>query len=393
MTLRPLLLVALALVPSCITINGNSGTSSNSTPLSQASSPDGTTVTHKLHGSLSKPKILSTETRSVERSKFGVVSKLLEPALAERTGVEAWRGVWISDVKADSAAARAGLVEGDVLRTVNGVPITSPDQLGSIVSTTLTPGVPVLVEIDRWNSKDGKAWLERLTVSVSPDAHTSVESSTVSRLLEVNDSYARLTGLGVAPVSGADAIAVWGDPAPRWLVTGVRLGSPAYLSGLRLGDVIQTVDGRTPQTTAALNDAIAARIIGKNINTDATNAVVVSDASIAGRSDPIGFDVKGPLGNHRTDVDVIDDLEDDLEIYVPILFDYDSDIARTKWSFLDFIFQFGMNYETKYLRSATRAPAEVTKWSALPFGMFEYHNSPSRTVWTFLWFIDIETGK
>ncbi len=143
MLLRPLLLVALALLPSCITINGASSTPSNSTPLSQSSSAVGTAMAHKLHGSLSKPKILSTETRSVERSKFGVVTKLLEPALAERTGVEAWRGVWIAEVKPDSAGAFAGLVEGDVLRTVNGVPITSPDQLGSIVSTTLTPGVPV----------------------------------------------------------------------------------------------------------------------------------------------------------------------------------------------------------------------------------------------------------
>lgn len=394
---RLLVLAAPALLAGCISVSvrddGHHALSSNSTSLSKSQAGD-SSVTHKLHASLSKPKILSTETRSVERARFGITSKLLDPEFAQTTGVEAWSGVWISSVSDDSAAQRAGLVQGDVLRSVNGVPITSPEQLGSLIASTLTPGVPVPVEIDRFTTDDGsnRMWLARKTLQVSPDATTKVESSTDTTLLEANPRYADLTGLGVAEVSGETARTIWGDPAPRWIVTGARRGSPAYRAGLRLGDVIQTVDGRAPQSATALNDALAARIIGQNIDTGATSALVVSDTKLAGRTDPIGFEVEGPLGRHVTDVRVVDDLDGEVDIDIPILLEYQSDVTGTEWSFLDFIFQFGANYESRYHRSPTRAPYKHTEWSALPFGLFEYDSNPDRTIWTLLWFIDIRTG-
>lgn len=392
---RLALALSLALLPSCISIHTDGdgyALSSHSASLSKNELTDGGTVVHKLHGSLSSPKILSTETRSIDRARFGIVTKLLDPELAERTGVEAFAGVWIAEVKPNSAARRAGLVEGDVLRSVDGVAVTSPEQLGGLVESRLTPGVPVEVTFDRWSSDGDKTWLTRKVVELTPDAETKVESSTETTVLDANDRYVALTGLGVAEVSGETARAIWGDPMSRWIVTDVRNGSPAYRSGLRLGDVVKTVDGRPPSGATVMNDALAARVIGKRIDTAATSALVVSDTELAGRTDPIGFTVDGPLGRHTADVRVVDDLDDEVDIYVPILFDYESDVTGTEWSFLDFIFQFGANYESRYHRSATRAPAKHTKWSAFPFGLFEYDSNPHRTIWTLLWFIDIRTS-
>ena len=60
-------------------------------------------------------------------------------------------------------------------------------------------------------------------------------------------------------------------------------------------------------------------------------------------------------------------------------------------SFLDFIFQFGFNYRSRYHPSATRAPQKSWRFSALPLGMFEFSKSPEgKRRNTFFWFITFE---
>ena len=72
---------------------------------------------------------------------------------------------------------------------------------------------------------------------------------------------------------------------------------------------------------------------------------------------PIALTVEGPLGRHTTSIDISDELGERGEIDIPIVFECASDISSTRWSLLDFIFQFGANYRGYYLDSDTREPA------------------------------------
>jgi hypothetical protein len=97
--------------------------------------------------------------------------------------------------------------------------------------------------------------------------------------------------------------------------------------------------------------------------------------------------VDGPLGPHSSHVGLVQDVGDDIDFHFPVLLSIESDTPRTKWSFLDFIIQFGANYKSTYVHSSTRSQESVTDFSMLPFGMFGYSSCPDWTQWTFFWFI------
>ncbi len=61
-------------------------------------------------------------------ARYGLEVRQLTPELARRLGVQSERGVVVTEVRADSPAARAGLTPGDLIREVNRVPVeTVPD--------------------------------------------------------------------------------------------------------------------------------------------------------------------------------------------------------------------------------------------------------------------------
>lgn len=69
----------------------------------------------------------ASEGRAAERA--GLELQELTPALARRLGVREGPGVVITDVKADSPAAKAGLETGDVIREVNRRPVKGLEDL------------------------------------------------------------------------------------------------------------------------------------------------------------------------------------------------------------------------------------------------------------------------
>ncbi|MDX1593195.1 MAG: Do family serine endopeptidase, partial [Gammaproteobacteria bacterium] len=69
----------------------------------------------------------------VRRGHLGVVLQDLTPRLAEAFGIETTRGAVVSEVADGSPAQRAGLRPGDVIVTVDGVPLRGVAQLRNIV--------------------------------------------------------------------------------------------------------------------------------------------------------------------------------------------------------------------------------------------------------------------
>ncbi len=62
-------------------------------------------------------------------SNLGVTVKTLTRELAKQHGIEATKGVMVTDVDSDSPAARSGIKPGDLITEVNHQPVTNPKEL------------------------------------------------------------------------------------------------------------------------------------------------------------------------------------------------------------------------------------------------------------------------
>ena len=91
-------------------------------------------------------------------------------------------------------------------------------------------------------------------------------------------------------------------------------------------------------------------------------------------------------------VEVTDGIYGSSSLNIPILYDSSKSVDRTRWSFLDFIFQFGANYSSRDLRSDTREPLSEWDLSILPFGMFEFERGPKGSSTTLFWWIRFKSS-
>src|SRR5690606_31889474 len=65
----------------------------------------------------------------VSRGYLGIGIATVSPTLAKKYGLGAERGVLVAGVEAHGPAAKAGLVEGDVITAVNGTPMKTSSSL------------------------------------------------------------------------------------------------------------------------------------------------------------------------------------------------------------------------------------------------------------------------
>jgi putative serine protease PepD len=104
-------------------------------------------------------------TGSVTHSFIGVQA---QPLAASATGQSGQAGgLWIVSVVAGSPAASAGLHAGDIIRSIDGNPATSTDQLMAL-TLTKRPGDHVQVEYER----DGKEGTVTITLGSRPSPAT-----------------------------------------------------------------------------------------------------------------------------------------------------------------------------------------------------------------------------
>lgn len=79
---------------------------------------------------------------------MGIAIQAVTPELAQSFGLSGTKGVLVNGVEPDSAAAKAGILAGDVILSVNSQEIINPNQLPRIVSL-LGPNKSVTLEIFR----------------------------------------------------------------------------------------------------------------------------------------------------------------------------------------------------------------------------------------------------
>ncbi|HCT4722674.1 TPA: serine endoprotease DegP [Citrobacter koseri] len=148
----------------------------------------------------------------VKRGELGIMGTELNSELAKAMKVDAQRGAFVSQVMANSSAAKAGIKAGDVITSLNGKPISSFAALLAQVGT-----MPVGSKISLGLLRDGKPVTVNLELQQS--SQNQVDSSSIFNGIEGAEMSNKGQDKGV-------------------VVSNVKPNTPAAQIGLKKGDVI-----------------------------------------------------------------------------------------------------------------------------------------------------------
>ena len=169
----------------------------------------------------------------IVRGHIGVGIQDMTPELKKEFGVE--DGVVVTGVSPDSAAAKAGIKQGDVIVKFEGEPVVDGRRLRLMVGKR-APGTEVKIDLVR----DGKPQVFKLKLGNQPD---SPLGDGKTERLEKDDDEGTLNGVGVTDIS-EQARAQLNLPADvkGALVTEVEPDSAAAKVGLAEGDIIVEIN-------------------------------------------------------------------------------------------------------------------------------------------------------
>ena len=167
----------------------------------------------------------------VEHAKLGVSVQEVNQSLADSFGLERPEGALVASVEKGSAAERAGLKAGDVIRSANGRVIVSSGDLPALVGLA-APGERIAFEVWRQGKK------VQLTAELGRAADKNVAAS------EPQGADGGRLGLALRPLNPQERQ----ESGLRAGVVVQEVGGPAEAAGVEAGDVVLAVNG-TPVTT------------------------------------------------------------------------------------------------------------------------------------------------
>jgi Do/DeqQ family serine protease len=172
----------------------------------------------------------------VKRGQLGIAIQDLTPDLADAFSVARdQRGVLVAQVQEDSSAAKAGLLAGDVVVSVDGRPVETSAQLRNEIGRRRI-GDTVKITVLR----EGKT--RSVPAKIGSVAETVAGASDIHPFLQ-----------------GAKLQGITGKSGERGLrVTEIATGSAAESSGLRVGDVIVAANQKAVASVEELKKAASA---------------------------------------------------------------------------------------------------------------------------------------
>ncbi|HLM15908.1 MAG TPA: Do family serine endopeptidase [Reyranella sp.] len=176
----------------------------------------------------------------VERGLLGVQIQPLNEELAKSMSLDSEKGALVAQVSPDSAAMAAGILSGDVIKSVDGKNVDTIKDLTRMISS-MKPGTSVKLGV--W--RDGKD----MTVSAKIGGDQKEEAKAVKASADKSDgkqadkkaepmSY----GVSLAPISKEARQGLKLDDSVKGaLIASIEAGSPADDIGLKQGDILQQV--------------------------------------------------------------------------------------------------------------------------------------------------------
>ncbi|SNY93985.1 Do/DeqQ family serine protease [Cohaesibacter sp. ES.047] len=178
--------------------------------------------------------------KKVQRAWFGGSMQTVSSDIADSLGLDRPQGVLVTDVQSSSPAAKAGLEVGDLILTVNGNNVDSPEAFGYRFAT-IAIGAPVEVTILR----QGKRYSVSMSAEVAPE--------TPPRDARELGGYSPFSGTTIYNLSPAVAQEMGMDSNQTGVIIAkVKDGSTAARLGVKVGDVIRKVNGEVVRDTNVL---------------------------------------------------------------------------------------------------------------------------------------------
>jgi serine protease Do len=173
-------------------------------------------------------------TGKAQHAKLGVTIQDVNQGFADSFKLESPEGALVSNIERGSAADRAGLQSGDVIRKVNGQPIVASGDLPAML-TVAQPGDKIALDV--W--REGKIVRLNATLANASDKAAKAEPAALSAL-----GGGSKLGLALRPL----------DPMERrqsGIASGLVIedaGGAAASAGVEPGDVLLSVNGRPVST-------------------------------------------------------------------------------------------------------------------------------------------------
>ena len=173
----------------------------------------------------------------VKRAVLGVSfpSPAIEDEFLRRQGIDpgAVKGVYITDVLGGSAAATAGLKEGDIIQSIDGIPIVSSSEFSERIARHRPGDVVELTYL-----RNGKT----LSISVKLKEESKAASTRTQSQQEIFNKL----GANFAPLS--DALKQRYDLNAGVIITNVRTGGFFDQLGIPEGTIIVMINGKPVNT-------------------------------------------------------------------------------------------------------------------------------------------------
>jgi serine protease Do len=174
---------------------------------------------------------------TVERGYLGAMTQAVTPGLASALKLDKPDGALVAEVEQDGPAARAGLQPGDVVTALAGTAVHGPRDLARAVAEQ-HPGNEAKLEVRR----DGGDRTLTVQIAVLKDQANGPDAAPGGPQAENGGQVG--IALGALTDEARDALGLAAG-SRGVVVAGIRPDSPAAEAGLRPGDVLQAVGGRT----------------------------------------------------------------------------------------------------------------------------------------------------
>ncbi len=189
----------------------------------------------------------------VSRGWLGVLIQDVTRDLAETFGMAQPEGALVAQVLPKSPAEKAGLKAGDVIIEFNGSPVDSSGSLPPLVGTSPV-GQAARVEVLRRGTRQ----IIEVVIEELPEEEELVAASGISERVKPNR-----IGLVAADISAEDRGQL-GIESGGVLVERVEDG-PAERAGIRVGDVILTLDNKVVENVEQLKQMLDALEPGRSV--------------------------------------------------------------------------------------------------------------------------------
>jgi serine protease Do len=178
----------------------------------------------------------------VSRGWIGVQIQPITSDIAESLGLKGTGGAIVAEHQADSPAAKAGIITGDVITAVNGQIVKDAHDLAKQIGS-MTPGATVKLTV--WRKGEEKSF--SLTLGELPKSREARATNTDS---EATGAVLPKLGMTLAP---AEEVA--GSGSDGVVVTEVDPDGVASEHGLKSGDIILEVGGSKVASVADVRKA------------------------------------------------------------------------------------------------------------------------------------------